>query len=216
MKNYVITIARGFGSGGKDIGNRLSKELGIPCYERQILEMASEQSGLSQELFKNVDEKLPTGFLRKRLQGFPSTNYVVSPTEKHFVSDVNLYNIQAKIIRDLANTESCIIIGKCADVVLRNFSNVISIYIEAPRQACVESIMEKMSVTEQEANRMIYHTDKYRADYYKYYSGGGCWTNPTNYDLTLNSARIGRRQCVELIKEYLKIKGFIENENKNY
>lgn len=216
MKNYVITIARGFGSGGKDIGNRLSKELGIPCYERQILEMASEQSGLSQELFKNVDEKLPTGFLRKRLQGFPSTNYIVSPTEKHFVSDVNLYNIQAKIIRDLANTESCIIIGKCADVVLRNFSNVVSIYIEAPRQACVESIMEKMSVTEPEANRMIYHTDKYRADYYKYYSGGGCWTNPTNYDLTLNSARIGRQQCVELIKEYLKIKGFIENENKNY
>lgn len=210
MKNYVITIARGFGSGGKDIGNRLSKELGIPCYERQILEMASEQSGLSQELFKNVDEKLPTGFLRKRLQGFPSTNYVVSPTEKHFVSDVNLYNIQAKIIRDLANTESCIIIGKCADVVLRNFGNVISVYIEAPRDACVQSIMEKMSVTEQEANRMIYHTDKYRADYYKYYSGGGCWTNPTNYDLTLNSARIGRQQCVELIKDYLKIKGFIE------
>lgn len=210
MKNYVITIARGFGSGGKDIGNRLSKELGIPCYERQILEMASEQSGLSQELFKNVDEKLPTGFLRKRLQGFPSTNYVVSPTEKHFVSDVNLYNIQARIIRDLANTESCIIIGKCADVVLRNFGNVISVYIEAPRDACVRSIMEKMSVTEQEANRMIYHTDKYRADYYKYYSGGGCWTNPTNYDLTLNSARIGRQQCVELIKDYLKIKGFIE------
>ncbi len=210
MKNYVITIARGFGSGGKDIGNRLSKELGIPCYERQILEMASEQSGLSQELFKNVDEKLPTGFLRKRLQGFPSTNYVVSPTEKHFVSDVNLYNIQARIIRDLANTESCIIIGKCADVVLRNFGNVISVYIEAPRDACVQSIMEKMSVTEQEANRMIYHTDKYRADYYKYYSGGGCWTNPTNYDLTLNSARIGRQQCVELIKDYLKIKGFIE------
>lgn len=210
MKNYVITIARGFGSGGKDIGNRLSKELGIPCYERQILEMASEQSGLSQELFKNVDEKLPTGFLRKRLQGFPSTNYVVSPTEKHFVSDVNLYNIQARIIRDLANTESCIIIGKCADVVLRNFGNVISVYIEASRDACVQSIMEKMSVTEQEANRMIYHTDKYRADYYKYYSGGGCWTNPTNYDLTLNSARIGRQQCVELIKDYLKIKGFIE------
>jgi len=210
MKNYVITIARGFGSGGKDIGNRLSKELGIPCYERQILEMASEQSGLSQELFKNVDEKLPTGFLRKRLQGFPSTNYVVSPTEKHFVSDVNLYNIQARIIRDLANTESCIIIGKCADVVLRNFGNVISVYIEAPREACVQSIMEKMSVAEQEANRMIYHTDKYRADYYKYYSGGGCWTNPTNYDLTLNSARVGRQQCVELIKDYLKIKGFIE------
>ncbi|MDD6071885.1 MAG: cytidylate kinase family protein [Clostridiales bacterium] len=209
MKNYVITIARGFGSGGKDIGNRLSDALGIPVYEKQILEMASEQSGLSVELFKNVDEKLKGSYLRKKLQGYPSTNYIVEATEKNFISDVNIYNIQASIIRNLANTQSCIIIGKCADVVLKHFNNVVSIYVEAPRDVCVQSIMEKMDVTEQEANRMIYHTDKYRAEYYKYYSGGGDWTNPTNYDLTLNTGRISRENCVELIKEYLKIKGFI-------
>ena len=209
MKNYVITIARGFGSGGKDIGNRLSEALGIPVYEKQILEMASEQSGLSVELFKNVDEKLKGSYLRKKLQGYPSTNYIVEATEKNFISDINIYNIQASIIRNLANTQSCIIIGKCADVVLKHFNNVVSIYVEAPRDVCVESIMEKMDVTVQEANRMIYHTDKYRAEYYKYYSGGGDWTNPTNYDLTLNTGRISRENCVELIKEYLRIKGFI-------
>lgn len=209
MKNYVITIARGFGSGGKDIGNRLSEALGIPVYEKQILEMASEQSGLSVELFKNVDEKLKGSYLRKKLQGYPSTNYIVEATEKNFISDINIYNIQASIIRNLANTQSCIIIGKCADVVLKHFNNVVSIYVEAPRDVCVESIIEKMDVTEQEANRMIYHTDKYRAEYYKYYSGGGDWTNPTNYDLTLNTGRISRENCVELIKEYLRIKGFI-------
>lgn len=148
MKNYVITIARGFGSGGKDIGNRLSKALGIPCYENQILDMASEQSGLNRELFKNVDEKLTTSFLRKKLQGFPSTTHIISPMEKDFTSDINLYNIQARIIRDLANSESCIIIGKCADVVLKYFNNVVSIYVEAPRESCVKSIMEKMSVTQ--------------------------------------------------------------------
>ena len=209
MKNYVITIARGFGSGGKDIGNRLSEALGIPVYEKQILEMASEQSGLSVELFKNVDEKLKGSYLRKKLQGYPSTNYIVEATEKNFISDINIYNIQASIIRNLANTQSCIIIGKCADVVLKHFNNVVSFYVEAPRDVCVESIIEKMDVTEQEANRMIYHTDKYRAEYYKYYSGGGDWTNPTNYDLTLNTGRISRENCVELIKEYLRIKGFI-------
>lgn len=209
MKNYVITIARGFGSGGKDIGNRLSEALGIPVYEKQILDMASEQSGLSVELFKNVDEKLKGSYLRKKLQGFPSTNYIVEATEKNFISDVNIYNIQASIIRNLANTQSCIIIGKCADVVLKHFNNVVSIYVEAPRDVCVQSIMEKMDVTEQEANRMIYHTDKYRAEYYKYYSGGGDWTNPINYDLTLNTGRISREDCVELIQDYLKIKGFI-------
>lgn len=209
MKNYVITIARGFGSGGKDVGNRLSEALGIPVYEKQILEMASEQSGLSVELFKNVDEKLKGSYLRKKLQGYPSTNYIVEATEKNFISDINIYNIQASIIRNLANTQSCIIIGKCADVVLKHFNNVVSIYVEAPRDVCVESIMEKMDVTEQEANRMIYHTDKYRAEYYKYYSGGGDWTNPTNYDLTINTGRISRDNCVELIKEYLRIKGFI-------
>ena len=209
MKNYVITIARGFGSGGKDIGKRLSEALGIPVYEKQILDMASEQSGLSVELFKNVDEKLKGSYLRKKLQGYPSTNYIVEATEKNFISDINIYNIQASIIRNLANTQSCIIIGKCADVVLKHFNNVVSIYVEAPRDVCVESIMEKMDVTEQEANRMIYHTDKYRAEYYKYYSGGGDWTNPTNYDLTLNTGRISRENCVELIKEYLRIKGFI-------
>lgn len=210
MKNYVITIARGFGSGGKEIGNMLSAELGIPCYEKQILLMASERSGLSPHLFSEVDEKLKGSFVRKKLKGYPNTNKVVEPTEKKFISDINLFNIQAEIIRKLAEEESCIIIGKCADVILKTFDNVVSIYIEAPRKACVESIMEKMGVEEAEANTMIYHTDKYRAEYYKYYSGGGEWTNPTNYDMTLNSYRIGRKNCVEVVKQYLKIKGFIE------
>lgn len=210
MKNYVITIARGFGSGGKEIGNMLSAELGIPCYEKQILMMASESSGLSTSLFSQVDEKLRGSFAKNKLKGYPNTNKVVEPTEKKFISDINLFNIQAEIIRELAKTESCIIIGKCADAILRSYDNVVSVYIEAPRHACVESIMEKMGVDEQEAHTMIYHTDKYRAEYYKYYSGGGEWTNPINYDMTLNSYRIGRKNCVEVIKDYLKIKGFIE------
>lgn len=206
MDNYMITIARGFGSGGKQIGMALSKQLGIPCYDSQILSMASDYSGINKDLFFQVDEKLRDRHLIKRLMKAPNTDAIVAPTDRSFVSDVNLYNIQAKIIRELAQTQSCIIIGKCANHVLRNFDNVVSVYIEAPRKECVESVIEHLGVTEDEAHKMIYQTDKYRADYYKYYTGGETWTNPVLYDMTLNSARIGRDRCVTLIIEYLKIK----------
>lgn len=208
MKKYVITIARGFGSGGKEIGMKLAAELGIPCYEKQILDMASDYSGINKRLFMEVDEKLRGSYIANLIKKVPGCN-VIQPNEKGFISDVNLYNIQAEIIRELAKTESCIIIGKCADYVLRDKENVISIYIEAPRKQCVASIMNKMQVSEEEANELIRKTDKYRADYYKYYTGGKSWTNPINYDMTLNSARIGRDRCVEVIKEYLCIKGMM-------
>lgn len=205
MQNYVITIARGFGSGGKDIGTRLGKELGIPCYERQILTMASDQSGIDESVFVETDEKLRGKYLANFLRRMPISG-VVEPMDRDFVSDVNVFNIQADIIRTLAHTESCIIIGKCADDILRNYKNVISVYIEAPRAACVKSIMEKMHVTEKRANQLIHDTDRYRAKYYSYYTSGKHWTNPINYDLVLNSDRVGREKCVELIKEYVRIK----------
>ena len=96
---------------------------------------------------------------------------------------------------------SVIIVGKCADDILRNYSNVISVYIEAPRAACVKSIMEILHVSQKRANRLISETDKYRAKYYNYYTSGKDWTNPTNYDLVLNSDRIGREKCVKIIKD---------------
>lgn len=205
MKKYVITIARGFGSGGKDIATRLSKELGIPCYERQILTMASDQSGIDESVFVETDEKLRGKYIANFLRKMPVTG-VVEPQDRAFVSDVNVFNIQADLIRTLAETESCIIVGKCADDILREYPNVISIYIEAPRSACVKSIMEKLHVSEKRAHQLIRDTDKYRAKYYSYYTSGKDWTNPTNYDLVLNSDRIGREKCVELIKNYVKIK----------
>ena len=145
MQNYVITIARGFGSGGKDIATRLGKELGIPCYERQILTMASDQSGIDESVFVETDEKLRGTYLANVLRGMPISE-TVEPMEKDFISDVNVFNIQADIIRTLAKTQSCIIIGKCADDILRSYENVISVYIEAPRAACVKSIGRNITV----------------------------------------------------------------------
>ena len=206
MDNYVITIARGFGSGGKYIGKQLSKKLGIPCYDSKILSMASQASGIKEDLFHQNDEKLNKHAFLKKMIKTPKRDYVVGPTEKDFTSDDNLFLIQTKVIEELSKTQSCIIIGKCADYILKEKDNVVSVYIEAPRRDCVKSIKDLLGVTDEEANEMIQKTDKYRADYYIYYTHGGIWTNPVNYDMTLNSARIGRDQCVELIIEYLKIK----------
>lgn len=206
MDNYVITIARGFGSGGKQIGLRLSAKLGIPCYEKQILQMASDYSGISKSLFVKSDERLNGKKIAMALKKFPKINRLAEPSQKDFVSDVNLFNIQAKIIRELAKTESCIIIGKCANYLLKDYDNVVSVYVEAPRRACRATIMERLDVTAEEADQMIYQTDRYRANYYSYYTGGGYWTDPVAYDITLNSERIGYDDCAELIAHYKDIK----------
>jgi cytidylate kinase len=210
MQNYVVTIARGFGSGGKQVGLALAERLGIPCYWSQILSMASDVSGISKESFTLVDEKLRGASLIKRLKSAPNTDRVVAPSDKKFVSDDNLFSIQAQVIKELAKTESCVILGKCANYILRDYDNVASVYIEAPRKACLKSVMDKLGVTEEEGNRLIAKTDKYRADYFKYYTGGRSWTDPVLYDMTLNSDRVGRDKCVDVIADYLKIKLGVE------
>lgn len=205
MKKFVVTIARGFGSGGKYIGEKLGERLGIPCYEKEILTMASEKSGISLEIFAKSDEKLKRSLLVKELTQIPRSK-VLSPQDKAFTSDNNLFAIQTEIIQTLADTQSCIIVGKCADYILRNNNNVLSVYIDAPRSACVSSIMSKMSVNEKEANKLIEKTDKYRSDYYKYYTGGRDWLNPTNYHLFLNSDKFGRDACVNILENIIRYK----------
>lgn len=204
MKNYVITIARGFGSGGKTIALELSKKLGIPCYENEILDMASDASGINRALFEQTDEKLRGSLFAKMLKGIP-TKMVVTPSDKEFISDINLFNLQVQIIRSLAISQSCIIVGKCADHILEYYPNVFRIYIDAPREACVKSIMNRLSVSEKEANDLIVKTDRYRANYYKYYTGKE-WTNPTNYDIFINSDKVGRENCADVIEMYVKYK----------
>ena len=206
MSNFVVTFARGFGTGGKEIASKLAKELGIHCYENRILTLASQLSGLDEQMFQEVNEKVRAhGSFACFLRGLPRSRQYITRNEK-FVSDDTLFEYQKQIIENLADTESCVIVGKCADWVLRGRDNVVSVYVEAPRDFCVKRTMEHMGVTEETANATIAHTDKYRADYYKYYTHGNYWTNPVNYDMTLNSEKVGIDDCVKIIKEYLKIK----------
>ena len=204
MDNYVITIARGFGTGGKQIGMKLADELGISCYENRILTLASQYSGYGEEMFD--DERLKGGLLVNRfLKNLPISKNP-RPDVKKFSANRNTFEIQSKIIKQLAETKSCVIIGKCADYVLKDYKNVVSVYIEAPREYTRARIMQRMGVYSDEADRLISQTDKYRADYYKFYTNGNYWTNPVNYDITLNSMRLGEDGCVGLIKDTVRRK----------
>ncbi|QHQ59835.1 cytidylate kinase-like family protein [Anaerocolumna sedimenticola] len=205
MDNYVITVARGFGSGGKEIASKLAEELGIACYENRILTLASQLSGLDEDLFNEVNEKIRGKKFSGLLRGLPRS-LKPNPVDVDFISDERLFEFQKQIILNLASSESCVIVGKCADWILKEYTNVISIYIEASREFCVKKVMSKMNVNEETAHTSITKTDQYRAAYYEHYTGGNYWTNPVNYDLTLNSERVGIDNCVKLIKEYLKIK----------
>ena len=209
QEHFVVTFARGFGSGGKEIASKLARELGIHCYENRILTLASQMSGLDEEIFREVDEKIRNkGGFASFLRGLPKAKSYIARNEK-FVSDDKLFEYQSKIIENLAETESCVIVGKCADYVLRGNPRVVSVYIEAPRAFCLKRTMEKMGVTADVAASTITQTDKFRADYYEYYTGGNYWTNPVNYDITLNSEKVGIDGCVEMIKHLLSLKGLI-------
>ena len=199
-KNFVITIARGFGSGGKEIAHKVAKSLGIKCYEHSILTLASHLSGVDRSLFAEADEKLLK----------PSFIHTIKETlnphpESHFVSNDELFAFESQIIKGLAASESCVIVGKAADFVLRDFDNVFSFYIEAPRDYCLKNVMDKMEVTEEEAHKLISDTDKCRAEFYKYVTDGNYWTNPVNYDLTLNSKKVGKENCVKVICDYVNM-----------
>lgn len=205
MDNYIITIARSFGSGGKDIAAKLSEKLGIPWYERQILTMASKSSGIDESEFVEVDEKLRGSYLVKSLTKLPNAN-ILRPESRAFVSDNNLYNIQAQIIEELSRTQSCIIVGKCADYILRDKPNVLSVFVEAYPQDCIKLIKNRIYVSDERATELKKRTDKYRAAYYKYYTRGCKWSDPMNYDMFLNTSKLSQEMCTEIIVQAVKAK----------
>ncbi len=203
MQNTVITIARGYGSGGKTIGKMLAEDLGIHFYDRELLRLASDDSGIHERLFGQADEKI------KKSLFMPGTHIykgeLFPPESDEFVSNDNLFNYQAKIIKELASTHSCVIVGRCADYVLKEMDNVARIFVYAPFESCVQTVMDMYTMERRAAEKVVTSTDKHRSAYYKYYTGQD-WDNAKNYDLSLNSEQLGFEKCVEIIKGYLKVR----------
>ena len=204
MKNYVITIARQFGSGGKTIGENLAKELGIPCYTQEILRMASDDSGISEELFNANDEKIYNGILPGISKNIYS-GQLITPDKKDFVSPENLFNYQAKIIKELAEKESCVIVGRCADFILKDYDNAMSVFVHGPKEFCLRMAAERVAYKGRDLEKFVARTDKGRGAFYKYYTGRE-WEDARNYDLCLDSSKLGFERTGEMIKAYMKIK----------
>lgn len=202
MSNTIITIARQYGSGGKTVGKMLARHLGIPVYDREIIGMAAEDSGINATLFQ--DEKKDYS-LKNLLTGGYRGNRLLSPESAGFTGDDNLFNYQAKIIRRLAEEGSCVLIGRCADHILAHVPGVIRVFVHAPEDFCLQEAMKVNSLPEAEVKKLIARTDDYRARYYKYYTGKE-WKDAMNYDLSLDSSRLGFEGTMEAILSYIEVR----------
>lgn len=204
MKQFVITIARGYGSGGRMLGQALAKELGISFYDRELLKLASDDSGIHESLFAQADEMTKKSLLFAVAKNVYK-GQIIPPDRDDFVSNENLFNYQAKIIKELATKESCIIVGRCADFILKDNPNVLRIYVHAPLDKCIDTVVDLGICTQRQAKNHIQTIDKRRAAYYHYFTGHE-WHDAANYDLCLNTAHLDQAQCIELVKSYLAIK----------
>ncbi|GHU70668.1 cytidylate kinase [Bacteroidia bacterium] len=198
--NYIITIGRQLGSGGKQIGELLSQKLGIPCYDKELIHLASRESGLGKEFFEKADEKSSFSLFgsyfgfRSGYMGGGSGNYLTNE---------NLFQIQSEVIKELAGKESCIFVGRCADYILRNHPHRLSVFISANLDDRERRIRTSRNINEKEALILIEQTDKKRSGYYNYYTNK-TWGMATSYDLCVNSSVFGIEKSIEMIEEYVK------------
>ena len=200
MENRVITIVRSYGSGGRKMGRLLAKELGYEYYDREILRIASDESGISEELFRQADEKQRIPLFRIAREVY--TGEVIPPDSDDFISNENLFRYQAKIIRELAATRNCVIVGRCANFILRGRDNVLNVFVTAPVVDCVRRVMETDGLNLEEAEKKIKKIDKRRADYFKYFTGRQ-WQDAALYDLCLNTGHMSEQKCVDIVRAYM-------------
>ena len=207
MNNYIITIARSCGSGGSYVGEALEKKLNIKLYGQDILQLASEDSGISIDLFARSDEELNNNPLF-RFTKYIYTGDLIPPSSSDFTSQENLFNYQAKVLNDLAEKESYIVVGRCADFVLKDKQNVSKVFICADKEDRIKTESERLSISKKEAEFRVEKVDKKRTNHYNYFTGNDR-DNMTNYDICLNTSVLSYDKCADIIIEYMKARGII-------
>lgn len=201
---FTICITRTCGSGGTTIAKMLAKAYGIDLYDRKLLRLASEDSGINEALFAGADEDVKNSILYK-VSRKVYNGELIPPESGNFVSDQNLFNYQAKVLKELAQRESYVVVGRCADYILRHNPNAISIFLYASQEECLRHEMEYMGISQSQALRQIRKMDRYRKDYYRYHTGKK-WRDPENYDLCLNTEKLGYEGTKQFIMEYVKMR----------
>ncbi len=206
--NTISAIGRQYGSGGREIGEMLSEMMGVPFFDRELIAIAAEKSGVSKDVYSHIDETATNSLLYALSTGA----YTFS---SHFttVSDLplndKLYIIQTNLIKDIVRQNgSCVIVGRCADYILKDDPRCASFFIHAPMKDRIARIMEKENLSAAQAESRIIKTDKKRANYYNFYTNRD-WGDINNYELSINSAALGKKKTAEFIFEYIK-----KRENK--
>ncbi len=189
MKQRIITISREFGSGGRTIGKAVAGELGIPCYDSELLQQIAAESGFDEHYVNETDECAPGGFLAS---AFSHHNF--SPNNADY-----LWKIQYEIIAGLPQKGPCVIVGRCADYILRGKADLLRVFIHADEKFRAERIVREYGERNESPEQRLRDKDKRRAAYHRFYTDMK-WGHAQNYDITLNSGTIGIDQCVNIIK----------------
>lgn len=190
MKNRIITISREFGSGGRTIGKKVAEVLGIPCYDSELIQKIAEESGFDARYVRDAGEYAPGGFLAS---AFSSRTF--GPTNEDY-----LWEIQCRIITELAEKESCVIVGRCADYILRDKADCLKVFIHADMAFRAKRIVEVYGEREQSPEQRLKDKDKRRAAYHRFYTNMK-WGHAQNYDITLNSGAVGIDKCVDILRQ---------------
>lgn len=202
-QKFHINIGRQIGSGGLEIGQKLAKKLNITYYDRELIQIASEESGLGKEFFERNDEQDSHSIfggmfgMRSSLMDQIYTGY--------FLSNENLFQIQSEIIRKIAEKESCIFVGRCADYVLKDFECNLNVFISADMDDRIKRVAEMYQLSEEKAEAFIEKMDKKRASYYNYFSNK-TWGDAASYHICLNSSFLGTDGIADLIESIVKSK----------
>ncbi len=201
-EKYVITFARQFGSGGHEVAKTTAEILGIPFYDKELIAIAAKESGLSEHLFDGLDEKPTNSFLYSLVMGVQSGASTYCRYGDVTGSD-NIFRIQAQVIRQIADKEPCVIVGRCADYILQEYENLVSVFVHANIEQRIERIMKRYDLKEKNAEDYINKTDKRRNSFYNFYTNR-VWGSVDNYNLAIDTAQIGIKNAAEIIAEYVK------------
>lgn len=195
--NFIITIGREFGSGGHAIAKMLGADLGVKVYDKELLDLAAKNSGLSVDILKDYDEKPTNSFLYSLSLGAYSYEGILSGLPNLPLVD-KVFAVQAEIIREIAEKESCIIVGRCADSILKGKENLLSVFIHADLEQRAKRVMEYEKIPFQKAVDVVRKADKKRASYHNYFSEDK-WGDARSYDLCIDS-KIGYENVAHIIK----------------
>ena len=198
-QKIVINIGRQFGSGGRIIGEKLSALMNIPFFDKELILIASQESGLGKEFFENFDEKSSHSIFGGLFGLRGAFSDEMAPN--NFLNNETLFKIQSDVIRDLAEKQSCIFVGRCADYVLKDHPHCLNLFVSANIDDRIKRIAEKENLPENKAKDLIEKTDKKRASYYNYYSNK-VWGAAGSYHLCINSSFLGIDESVDFIKEF--------------